>query len=143
MSVSPGSLPPRPDRAGDAGARALIAAMEDAPSAIFCLTKADGEPVWANARARAFGPLGQNLPLLDGRPVAEVVEEVLTTGRPATLGGALASDGTQVTVIVRPLHVAGEPGVLLVVEAALRQEDMVEQAQHSLLPPSLPLLPHL
>ena len=143
MSVSPGSLPPRPAPAVDAGARALIAAMEDAPSAIFCLTKAEGEPVWANARARALGSLTENLPLLDGRPVAEVVEEVLTTGRPGTLHGTLASDGSPVTVITRPLNVAGEPGVLLVLEPALRHEDVVELAQHSLLPPSLPLLPHL
>jgi anti-anti-sigma factor len=127
----------------DAGARALIAAMEDAPSAIFCLTKAEGAPVWANARARALGSLTENLPVLDGRPVAEVVEEVLTTGRPETLHGALAADGAPVTVVVRPLQVAGEPGVLLLVEPAARHEDLVEQAQHSLLPPSLPLLPHL
>jgi anti-anti-sigma factor len=127
----------------DAGARALIAAMEDAPSAIFCLTKATGEPVWANARARELGSLPVNLPVLDGRPVAEVVEAVLASGRPETLSGTLASDGSAVTVTARPLNVAGEPGVLLVVEPALRREDVVEQAQHSLLPPSLPLLPHL
>src|SRR3954468_12599126 len=103
MSVSPGSVPPRPAHAGDAGARALIAAMEDAPSAIFCLTKAEGEPVWANARARAMGSLSDNLPLLGGRPVAEVVDGVLTSGRPETLHGTLASDGSPVTVIARPL----------------------------------------
>ena len=33
----------------------LVAAMEDAPAAIYCLGAVGAEPVWANARARALG----------------------------------------------------------------------------------------
>jgi anti-anti-sigma factor len=128
----------------------LLAAMEEAPSAIFCVRASAAEPVWANARARALGRLRDDAPTIDGRPVADVVDEVLRTGRPLTLTGPLGSDGGTATVVVRPMQVAGEPGALLVVEpdsspaaGGSWPADVVRQAQHSLLPPSLPLLPDL
>jgi anti-anti-sigma factor len=152
MSVSPGSLPPRPGLASDEGARALLAAMEDAPSAIFCVTAVDTAPVWANAQARALGGLRDDVPTIDGRPVADVVDQVLRTGLPVTLSGPLGTDGGTATVVVRPMQVAGVPAALLMVETGLPlvgatgwppAADVVELAQHSLLPPSLPLLPDL
>ncbi len=152
MTASPGSVPPRSGRARDAGALALIAAMEAAPSAILCVTAADAEPVWANAQARALGGLRDDSPTIDGRPVADLVDQVLRTGRPMTLTGPLGTDGGTATVVVRPLQVGGVPAALLVVEPESptvghpgwpRSTDVVEQAQHSLLPPSLPLMPDL
>jgi anti-anti-sigma factor len=129
----------------------LLDAMESAPAAIYCLTAPDGEPVWANARARSLGVGVGSLPVVDGRPVADVVDAVLRTGRPETVRGPLGSDGPSTTVVVRPMRVAGGPGALLVVEsedAAIDPSiwpkpppDGVEQAQLSLLPPSLPMLP--
>jgi anti-anti-sigma factor len=130
----------------------MLAALEDAPSAIFCVTAASAEPIWANGRARALGGLRDDAPTIDGRPVADVVEQVLRTGRPVTVTGPLGADGGTATVVVRPMQVAGVPAALLMVEpespAVARvgwppAVDVVEQAQHSLLPPSLPLLPHL
>lgn len=124
--------------------------MEEAPSAIFCVTAGDAEPIWANAQARALGRLRNDSPTIDGRPVADVVDQVLRTGRPITLTGPLGTDGGTATVVVRPLQVAGGPGALLVVEpdsspaaGGSWPADVVEQAQHSLLPPSLPLMPDL
>jgi anti-anti-sigma factor len=125
--------------------------MESAPAAIYCFTAA-AEPVWANARARALGTDRSTFPLIDGRSVADIVEDALRTGRPETLGGSLGDHGGLATVVVRPMRVAGGPGVLLVLEpddaADMSQRpkppaDMVEQAQLSLLPPSLPMLPDL
>jgi anti-anti-sigma factor len=125
--------------------------MESAPAAIYCFTAA-AEPVWANARARALGTDRSSFPLIDGRSVADIVEDALRTGRPETLGGSLGDHGGLATVVVRPMRVAGGPGVLLVLEpddaADMSQRpkppaDMVEQAQLSLLPPSLPMLPDL
>ncbi|MGZ4505638.1 MAG: SpoIIE family protein phosphatase [Blastococcus sp.] len=156
MSTSPGSLPPSPGPVGDAGAAVLLSAMESAPAAIYCLT-AGGEPVWANARARELGGVGAQLPVVAGRPVVEMVDQVLDTGIPETVRGALGADGPLVTAIVRPVQVGDGPGVLLVIESegpdaggatglAFAQRDagdVVEQAQLSLLPPSLPLLPDL
>jgi anti-anti-sigma factor len=59
--------------------------------------------------------------------------------------------GRAVNVVLQPLEVRGQPGVLVVVEAdrtdsghavaAVAEEDVVDQVQHSLLPPALPLLP--
>jgi anti-anti-sigma factor len=75
---------------------------------------------------------------------------VLRTGRPVTLTGPLGTDGGTATVVVRPLQVGGTPGALLVVEPESSPAasgpwpaDVVEQAQHSLIPPSLPLLPDI
>ena len=72
----------------------LLAAMEEAPSAIFCLIAADAEPIWANAQARALGGLRDDSPTIDGRPVADVVDQVLRTGRPVTLTGPLGTDAS-------------------------------------------------
>jgi anti-anti-sigma factor len=122
--------------------------MESAPEAIYCLAASAATPVWANARARALGTGRSELPLVDGRPVSDLVDVVLRTGRPETLSGPLGRpDGPSATVVVRPLRVDGEAGVLLVVgseDGAARpgaEADVVEQVQLSLLPPSLPLLP--
>jgi anti-sigma regulatory factor (Ser/Thr protein kinase) len=110
------------------------------------------EPVWANARARSLGAGPGQLPALDGRPVSDVLRSVLRTGQPETLSGTLGDTGPAATVLLRPLRVAGGPGALLIVESEdvvtdtslwPRRPDGVEQAQLSLLPPSLPLLPDL
>jgi len=151
MSTGPGSLPPAPGTAGDAGTAALVAAMEGAPAAIYCVD-ATAEPVWANERARALGTAPEDIPVVDGRPVADVVDAVLRTGQPETVCGPLGPDGPSATVMVRPLRVAGGRGALVILEsddAATdhslwpKPADVVEQAQLSLLPPSLPMLPDL
>jgi serine phosphatase RsbU (regulator of sigma subunit)/anti-sigma regulatory factor (Ser/Thr protein kinase)/anti-anti-sigma regulatory factor len=125
--------------------------MEGAPTAIYCLAASSEQPLWANARARALGTDRGALPFVDGRPVADLVETVLRTGRPATVCGPLGADGPPATVVVRPLRVAGGAGALLLLESDGAEVDTsmwpdappdpVLQAQHSLLPPSLPLLP--
>ncbi|MFD2094318.1 SpoIIE family protein phosphatase [Blastococcus deserti] len=153
MSASPGSLPPLPATAGDEGAAALVAAMESAAAAIYLLSATATEPVWANARARRLGTDRDRLPLVNGRPAAEVLETVLRTGQPETVCGPLGSGGPVATLMVRPLRVADGRGALLVLESADATTDLslwprppadgVEQAQLSLLPPSLPLLPDL
>ena len=127
----------------------LISALESAPAAIYCLS-ADTGPVWANARARSHGSA---LPVVDGRPVADLVDRVLRTGQPETVSGPLGTDGPATTVVVRPMQVAGGPGALLVVGGVSSaddaapwpspDDDVVAQAQLSLLPPSLPMLPDL
>src|SRR5687768_14503696 len=150
MSASPGSLPPLPADAGDAGAGVLVIAMESAPAAIYCLSAGDRTPVWANARARSLGTTLGDLPAVDGRPVADLIDSVLRTGRPETVAGSLGPDGPATTVIVRPMRVAGGPSALLLLESDDAPDpslwpkpppDGVEQAQLSLLPPSLPMLP--
>ncbi|HEX2072666.1 MAG TPA: SpoIIE family protein phosphatase [Geodermatophilus sp.] len=125
--------------------------MESAPAAIYCLAGAQLQPVWANARARALGTRRGDLPTVDGRRVADLADVVLRTGRPETMCGSLGSDGPLATVVLQPLRVEGEPGVLLVLEGEVpgaaapswpeAEADVVEQVQHSLLPPALPLLP--
>jgi anti-sigma regulatory factor (Ser/Thr protein kinase)/anti-anti-sigma regulatory factor len=153
MSTTDGSLPPPRTDAGPADPSVLLEAMENAPAAIYCLAAGSPHPLWANARARALGSGRGDLPVLDGRPVAALVDTALRTGRPETVWGRTAPDAPPTTVVVRPMRVAGGPGVLLVLEegrdgtdtpfwpAALAEA--VEQVQHSLLPPSLPLLPDL
>ena len=91
MTTSQGSVPPPPEPAGDVGAHGLdvgaavlVAAMESAPAAIYCLAAAGGEPVWANARARSLGLEAGDLPVVDGRRVADLVDAVLRTGRTET-----------------------------------------------------------
>jgi anti-anti-sigma factor len=152
MSASPDIEPPLPGFVWDAGAAALVAAMESAPAAIYCLA-ASAEPVWANARARVLGAGRGELPVVDGRPVADLFDEVLRSGRPLTVCGSIGDEGLSATVVVRPMRVAGGPGALLVLEAdgpatdtsvwPKPPPDGVEQAQLSLLPPSLPMLPDL
>src|SRR3954454_19258461 len=108
MSIRSSSLPPLPPSDGDAGSAVLISALETAPAAIYCLS-ADTGPVWANARARRRGT---TLPVVDGRPVADLVDRVLRTGQPETLTGPLGTGGPETTVVIRPLRVAGGAGAL-------------------------------
>jgi anti-anti-sigma factor len=150
MSATPGFEPPAPGPAGDTAVAALVAALESAPAAIYCLS-AEAETVWANARARALGTDRHELPFIDGRSLADVVDYALRTGRPETVSGPLGDHGTTATAIVRPMRVSGGRGVLVVLEPddtptdtslwPKQSTDIVEQAQLSLLPPSLPILP--
>lgn len=148
MSTGQGSLPPPPQAPGPVGGDVLLAAMEDSPSPIWCLV-AGGRTVWANAGARRLMTGGEELPLVDGRPLADVVDAVIGTGRPGTVSGLLGTGGPAVTVALRPIRVAGEPGAVVLVEhddpdaAPSPVVDAVEAAQSSLLPPFLPMLPDL
>ena len=151
MSASSGSPPPTTDSPVSAGAAALVSAMEAASAAIYCVTAAF-EPVWMNARARSLGSSIAELPPVDGRDLVQVIAEVIATGRSETFGGTVGGDGPQATVMVRPIAVDGGSGAMLVLESADTANeaslwrvvpDLVEQAQLSLLPPSLPLLPDL
>src|SRR4051794_19685467 len=153
MSASSGPEPSFPGPAGDEAVATLVAALDSAPAAVYFLTSA-AEPVWANAQARALGTARSTLPLVAGRSIADVVEEVLRSGRSETICGALGQgDTTTATAILRPMPLAGGSGVLLVLEMdaaetdisawPVSQADLVEQAQQSLLPPSLPVLPDL
>src|SRR4051794_15593909 len=153
MSASSGPEPSFPGPAGDEAVATLVAALDSAPAAVYFLTSA-AEPVWANAQARALGTARSTLPLVAGRSIADVVEEVLRSGRSETICGALGQgDTTTATAILRPMPLAGGSGVLLVLEMdaaetdisawPVSQADLVEQAQQSLLPPSLPMLPDL
>src|SRR3954470_15780008 len=114
MSTTDGSLPPPPPAPAGPDPSALLEAMENAPAAIYCLAAAGEHPIWANARARSLGIGRADLPVLDGRSVADLVEATLRTGRPETLWGRVAPGARISTVILRPLQVAGGPGVLLV-----------------------------
>jgi anti-anti-sigma factor len=144
--------PPAAVHDGAAGAAALVAAMEAAPAAIYFLTGSADAPVWANARARALGANRSQLPVLDGRPLADVVDGVVRTGRTATLAGSPGGRAPSLTAVVRPVQVSGAPGALVMVDSddGATEADwptdpgaVVDQAQLSLLPPSLPLLPYL
>jgi anti-anti-sigma factor len=127
--------------------------MESAPAAVYVITGAAPEPVWANARARKLGTARHELPVVGGRPVSEVLEAVLRTGLPETVCGAMGPGGPTATVMIRPMRVQDGPGALLVVESEDAATDTslwprppadgVAQAQLSLLPPSLPMLPDL
>ncbi|SES85750.1 SpoIIE family protein phosphatase [Geodermatophilus poikilotrophus] len=145
---SPGSGPAPVD---DAGGAALVAALETASAAIWCLAGTALEPVWANARARALGTGPHDLVSVAGRRVTELAGSVARTGRAETVHGDPDPAGQVASVVLQPLEVRGQPGVLVVVEAdrtdsaqavaAVAEEDVVDQVQHSLLPPALPLLP--
>ena len=126
--------------------------MEDAPTAIYCFAASAAYPVWANARARRLAATAAELPPVAGRPLADLVERAVCAGRSETLSGRLGSDGPAATVVVRPMDVAGGPGALVMVEAdgaghhhnsGTFGDAVVEQVQHSLIPPALPLLPDL
>jgi anti-anti-sigma factor len=149
MDTTQGARSPDRRPAADPGPATLLAALEDAPVAIYCLAGASLEPVWANARARALGTGGAQLPQVAGRPVTELAGEALRSGRTETVTGRLGAGGPPATLVVQPLSVSGEPGVLLVLEtgasgvAGEPGGDLVEQAQSALLPPSLPLLPDI
>jgi anti-anti-sigma factor len=150
MSAPPDAVPPT-SPSGDVGTAVLVEAMEAAPAGIWYLT-GDAEPVWANARARAFGWRPEELPVIGGRRVSELVATALRTGRPASMHGALGEDGPFASAVVRPLRTSGGTGVLLVVEPEeaggaepwlTGEAEVVDKVQNSLLPPSLPLLPDL
>jgi anti-anti-sigma factor len=135
----------------DVGTAVLIEAMEAAPAGIWYLS-GDAAPIWANARARAFGSRPDELPVVGGHRVSDLVATALRTGRPASVHGAIGEEGPFVSAVVRPLQTAAGSGVLLVVEPEeaggegpwpTGEADVVEKAQNSLLPPSLPLLPDL
>jgi hypothetical protein len=121
----------------------LVAALESAPAAIFYLSVGVSDPVWANARARAMGTARDALPVVDGRPVGDLVDGVLRTGQAETVHGAVGGEGGTATVVVRPMSVEGRAGALLVLEAEgpatdppvspHPAADVVEQAQLSLL----------
>src|SRR4051794_4006430 len=152
MTASPGSAPPAPP-SGDAGSAALLAAMETAPAAVYFLTGPDCATVWANARARALGTRHADLPVVGGHPLADLVRAVVRTGHPETVQGSLDGAGTPATAVLRPMQADDGPGVLLILEShdgvlesapwPAGEADVVEKVQHSLLPPSLPLLPDL
>src|SRR6478736_548327 len=99
MSARPGSLPPATGSPVDAGAAALVSAMEAASAAIYCFN-ATLEPVWTNASARSLGPSVTDLPSVDGRDLVGVIAEVVRTGRPETFGGTIGGEGSQATVMV-------------------------------------------
>ena len=148
MNASQQSPPSGPAPVDDAGGAVLVAAMENASAAIWCLAGPALEPVWANARARALGAVPDELADVTGRRVAELAGAVARTGRAETVHGGPDPDGRAATVVLQPLDVQGQPGVLVVVEpdrahvaGAVAEEDVVDQVQHSLLPPALPLLP--
>jgi anti-anti-sigma factor len=150
MSASQGSPPPSPHAAGPEGAAVLLAAMEEAPAPIWCLL-AGARTVWANAGARQLGTARDELPVVDGRPLADVIDAVIGTGRPETVSGALGVGGPAVTVALRAMRVAGQAGAVVVVEyddpdavpGTVPAVDAVGAAQSSLLPPFLPMLPEV
>lgn len=152
MSASLGSVPPPTGSAGQEGSSALLAALEGASAAIFCLT-AGGETVWANARARDLGLTRADLPVVDGRSASDVIDGVLGSGRPETVCGRLGAGAVQASLVVRPLQVSGVPAVLVIIETDEADTDasawpksvgdVVDQAQLSLLPLFLPLMPDL
>ncbi len=92
----------------------------------------------------------RELPRVAGRPVIELAGRALRTGRTGD-GHRAARRPTAppATLVLQPLSVSGEPGVLLVLETGAGRAgggtgaDLVEQAQSALLPPSLPLLPDI
>ena len=148
MDTSQGARSPESPPAVDRGPATLVGALENAPAAIYWLAGAGLLPVWANARARELGTDPSRLPRVAGRPVTELAGEALRTGRTETVTGLLNSEGPAATLVMQPLSVSGEPGVLLVLEAdapatAGDPGALVEQAQSALLPPSLPLLPDI
>ena len=144
MSASSGSLPPPIDATPDEGGAALLAALEAAPQAIFCVLASSGEPVWLNGRARELLDGGAHLPAIGGRPVSDLVVAALRSGHAETAFGPLGPAGPTAAATARPLTVRGEPGAIVVVEeAGPEAADDLHRAQQALLPPSLPMLPDL
>lgn len=130
----------------------LAAALETASAAIYLLSAASAEPAWANARARSLGARLDELPVVAGRPIAAVLDGVLSRGQPETVCGPLGIGGPAATLMVRPVRVGDGPGALVILESDdagtgtplwPTPHDSVAQAQLALLPPSLPLLPDL
>ncbi|TYP90401.1 SpoIIE family protein phosphatase [Blastococcus xanthinilyticus] len=139
MSASSGSLPPTSGGTLDEGSAVLLAALENAPDAVFCLAADAGEPFWANAAARELDRSRNGLPEISGRPVADLVDTAVRSGQVETVHGALGPSGPMTTATARPMEVAGRAGALVVVEALAT--DDVHRAQQALLPPTLPMLP--
>src|SRR3954466_14666402 len=104
MSARPDAASPT-SPTGDVGTAVLVEAMEAAPAGIWYLT-GDAAPVWANARARAFGSRPGELPLVGGHRVADLVATALRTGRPASVHGAIGEEGPFASAVVRPLRTA-------------------------------------
>src|SRR5919206_1771257 len=151
MNTSQESPPSGPAPVGDASGAALVAALEGSSAAIWCLAGTELAPVWANARARDLGTAPGDLAAVTGHRVAELAGEVARTGHAETVHGAVDPGGRAATVVLQPLQVHGQPGVLVLLEAdhtdcehvagVVAAADVVDQVQHSLLPPALPLLP--
>ena len=139
MSTGSSSLPPPVDDAPDEGSAVLLAALESAPDALFCIAAGTGEPLWANARARDLDAGPGGLPELSGRPLTDLVEAAVRAGQVETLSGALGPGGPLATATARPLVIDGRPGALVVIEALAA--DDVQRAQQALLPPALPMPP--
>ena len=152
MVTSPGAPTPAPRPSDRPGVDGLLSVLDNLSAAIYCLDGAAGDPVWANARARSMGATPADLPSVAGFRVADLVDEALRTGRARTVTGALG-ESEPVAVAVRPVRLAVEVSVLLVIEPLGRDSERpewpevdaraVEQVQHALLPDSLPLLPDL
>ncbi|SDE99524.1 anti-anti-sigma factor [Blastococcus aurantiacus] len=150
MSTDHAGQPHPPDGPGPDGAAVLLAAMEGASAAIYCLA-GSGRTVWANARARRLGGELDQVPPVAGRLLPAVVAAVTRTGRAETLSGPLGEGGPSVTVVVRALPVGGGTGAMAIIEHDADDAaawpapgaHAVEAAQSSLLPPFLPMLPDL
>src|SRR3712207_5139981 len=67
MNASQESPRSGPEPVDDAGGVELVAALETASAAIWCLAGTALEPVWANARARALGSGPHDLASVAGR----------------------------------------------------------------------------
>ena len=139
MSTTAGSLPPEPIGALDEGSAVLLAALDSSSDAVFCVAADRAQPLWANAAGRELATRHGGLPVLSGRPVADLVDTAVRSGRTETVHGALGPGGPMATATARPLTVDGAAGALVVLEAS--PADEVLRVQLSLLPPSLPMLP--
>ena len=146
------ATPARP-AAGDAGCRArCVAAMEDAPAAIYCLGRRGATPVWANARARALGAdrdaAGRRRPAGRRRrrrgPAHRAARRRLRAARAPTARRPRSSSARCAWPAARARCSSSSPTTpRRTPRSGPRPADVVEQAQLSLLPPSLPLLPDL
>ncbi|NEK85057.1 SpoIIE family protein phosphatase [Blastococcus saxobsidens] len=144
MSATSGSLPPASDGSLDEGSAELVRALESAPQAIFCLQSSSSEPLWLNARARELRGDAEGLPEVAGRPLGELVEAAVRSGRAESMFGSLGRGGPTTAVTARPMTVGGKPGAVVVVEAVGPDgADDLHRAQLALLPAALPMLPDL
>ncbi|KQS71553.1 SpoIIE family protein phosphatase [Modestobacter sp. Leaf380] len=135
MNGVPGS--PRPTELP-----ALTTALEAAPVVVWWFVRDDSatpELRWANAAGRARSAL----PTVAGRPLADLVADVLAGRGPSVLSGA--ADGVPAVVTLTRLDPSDRPGVLVLLQehpAEVVAPDVVDRAaQEVLLPTSLPLLP--
>ncbi|MPQ96977.1 SpoIIE family protein phosphatase [Modestobacter sp. I12A-02628] len=142
MSPSPPEQTPGPRAERDAR---LLAALRVTGRALWAV---DGDGVfWANARAQELAGSGGGLPVVGGRRLDELAAAVVRDGVEQRTRGALGgpdADGPQVLASSWLLDLDGRPGALVVLDphgGTLEDADLVEQVQHALLPPTLPLLP--